>query len=272
MSLLSFDKKQNCMTVNNIISNNMGFNGNFTKIWDLINFSNNKYNILLPENNIFLNNIDKYLLYDALDVKNNNWSLHANINSIFQINKSCILCTFSKNDNFTNVINGLPRAELCNSEILFSNENTYKIEFKTLIPNNFIFEEQEDNRMIIFQLHQLSNFGSPALAITLNKTDYFLECNNGEIFTVNEKIKSAVEDIGIEKNWEIIYKPSFENNGIVNISINNQNLIDLSNIVNSWNEDSYIKIGLYKWNWQINPSSVNIINMFYSDLFVSNIG
>ena len=256
-------------TINNYISSQMGFSGNITEMWDTPEFSDEKYIIKSPEN-VFLANINDQIIFNGLNLDINNWLYQCNTSNIIQFDKNTILVRMTKNDDFqTFQDKPEPRAELCCPILNIINGNTYKISFSTYLNGDFHFE-QYDNPVTIFQIHQELTTGNHSLTIGLDKGSYFTMSNNCE--TGTDSIYSAFSpisfDLGHWINWEITYKPSNTTDGLININKNGQDVFHAENVKTAYNCDNYFKIGVCKLNWLINPSSIDEISIFYSNLTV----
>ncbi len=203
----------------------------------------------------------------------NGWHVHANPGSASAVSApeggSGMAMKFSMNrtDNFSNVVNGKPRAELARvpNDYLYAGTD-YVIDFKTYLPSNFQFDSN-GNREGFMQIHQSQAIGtSPLFLLGLDGNRYF---NFAEPPYQSQRFDfwgDASQDRGKWINWSLQYKASTGNDGVLALYKNGQ-LVSTFNGPNSYSGDgAYIKIGLYKWAWT--NTSISNRTIYHDDVII----
>ncbi len=201
------------------------------------------------------------------------WHVHANPGSATAVTApaggSGMAMKFSMNrtDNFSNVVNGKPRAELARvpNQYMYAG-NDYILDFKTYLPSNYQFDSN-GNREGFMQIHQSQAIGtSPLFLLGLDGNRYF---NFAEPPYQSQRFDfwgDASNDRGKWINWSLRYKASTGNDGILALYKNGQ-LVSTFNGPNSYSGDGgYMKIGLYKWFW--NNTSVSNRTIYHDDIVI----
>jgi len=182
--------------------------------------------------------------------------------------------SMSRNESFTNVANGSPRAELLlPAPVSFAQGKDYLIRWSTFLPVGFAFDPEQ--LVIITQIHQSLAVGSPTIALTLLGTQYAISERGGQNPTNVSGGKSfccADADTGKWVNWALRYIPDDTGaHSSVELYKNGQSVYAVEGVPNAYLNDqsSYLKIGLYKPNWVTQPSDVSQITMFFGPVYVS---
>lgn len=177
--------------------------------------------------------------------------------------------TINKDDDFSAVANGSPRAELLRPREFYHGE-TYIIKWKTFLPDFFEIDDDK-NEEIITQIHQNAPSGSPPFALGIAGNRYFMVSDTPA--GKNKKFFGNVTgDKGKWINWTLEYKPAFSANGLSKLSMNGQPVADFTGPNAYPNRDvGYLKIGIYKWFWnkQSYPSKVNSLTVYFDDVSIS---
>ena len=179
--------------------------------------------------------------------------------------------SISKNENFSNVANGSPRAELQSEDMLAQN-TTYTFSFSTYIPTSTIFDiSGYQQRMDFFQTHQntpdMSN-GWAIRGLGLDGSNYYVDD-----YTVSNKqvLGSASADVGKWVNWLITYKVSpTDGSGLYTITKNGTQIYsDTRRTFYSGQSPIYCKFGIYKWDWLNYSTQVSNVTMYFDDIILS---
>jgi hypothetical protein len=188
--------------------------------------------------------------------------------------RKVVRVSMSRNENFSNVANGAPRAELLfPSPVRFAQGGDYLIRWSTFLPESFIFDSQQ--LMIITQIHQSVSTGAPTIALTLMGTRYAISERGGSDPTSVSGSKSlccADTDRGSWVYWTLRYIPDETGqHAVTELYKNGTSVFATSGIANTYINDQspYLKIGLYKPNWETQPSDVTQSTVFYGPVNVS---
>lgn len=206
----------------------------------------------------------------------NRWTKHSNDTAISIVkdpklnNKYALKFSINKNDNYSSILNGAPRAEISrfSKSDRFIQGKDYLINFKTYLPDDFQLDS-EGNREGIFQIHQTSNSGSPPVLLGIDNNKYFIF---SEIKIKPQKIMffgNVTEDKGKWINWTVRYRPSEDSNGIFELYKDKKPIVKFPGANTYPKENGYIKFGIYKWGWNNPKVAVSkVINrtVLYSDI------
>ena len=179
--------------------------------------------------------------------------------------------SISKNENFSNVANGSPRAELQSGYTLALN-TYYTFSFNTYIPSSSIFDKAGyEQRMDFFQTHQNTPDMSDGWAIRglgLDGTHYYVDD-----YTVSNKqiLGDASADVGKWVHWVITYKvAATDGSGLYAISKNGTQVYsDSKRTFYSGQSPIYCKFGVYKWDWLNYATQVSNVTMYFDDIILS---
>lgn len=178
-----------------------------------------------------------------------------------------------RRENFANVVNGSPRAELLfNQPATFAQGSDYLVSWSTYIPRDFTFDSEQ--LVIVSQIHQSFKEGGPTLALTLLGTSYFISTRGGKQVqktTAGAKICCADSDRGKWVRWVLRYVPDDSGKrSLTQIWKNGGMVFQSIHVANAYPEDqdAYLKIGLYKAGWEKAPSDAKSITLFYGPVSV----
>ncbi|WP_255631419.1 polysaccharide lyase [Caballeronia sp. dw_19] len=188
--------------------------------------------------------------------------------------RSALRVSISRNENFANVANGVPRAELLfPAPVTFIQGKDYLIRWSTFLPVGFAFDTKQ--LVIITQIHQSLASGSPTIALTLLGNQYTISERGGQNPTTVSGGKSlccADADTGKWVNWALRYIPDETGaHSSVELYKDGQSVYAVQGVPNAYLDDqsAYLKIGLYKSSWVTQPSDVSQITMFFGPVYVS---
>lgn len=190
-------------------------------------------------------------------------------------NKRVMKAHISIREDYSNLLNKTPRAEIFNDKIMLQNGSKYLIKFKTYLPKDFKIEMKDYNQHIFFQVHQNLLEGSPQLSIDIDKDEYKMVSDSAFSFSehkqVCKELGKATPDIGKWTDWIVFYEPSYTAEGRIVIWKNNELILDYRGVCAYKDTPGYVKFGLYKWNWQKKPSTVEDIVTYFSDIQVDKL-
>ena len=152
--------------------------------------------------------------------------------------------------------------------------NEYNIAWRMQIPADY---KNDSKAEIITQIHDGGKGpnanGSPPTAILLQDGNYYLfSCTRGSKGEKKTKtlLGSANDDKGKWVDWDIRYKPGYEN-GSTEVYKNGK-LIGAKNGDTAYQGDNYgyAKFGIYKWEWNGNKTTdVSHRTMLYDDIKIT---
>lgn len=181
---------------------------------------------------------------------------------------SVLKVSINKNDDYSHVANGAPRAELSFVNVCrFSRGKEYLIRWSTLIPDDFEFDAQQPEG--IAQIHEGARAGSPPFGLNLNGSRYTvrLEGRAG-----NNDVADASFDKGKWVQWSLRYIPDDSgSSAVTELYKDGKIVLNGNGTKNAWEGDdaAYFKIGIYKWWWQSRPSNVNVRTMYFGDVTIA---
>lgn len=188
--------------------------------------------------------------------------------------RNALRVSISRNENFANVANGVPRAELLlPAPVSFAQGKDYLIRWSTFLPIGFAFDTKQ--LVIITQIHQSFAAGSPTIALTLLGTQYAISERGGQNPTTvsgGESLCCADADTGKWVNWALRYIPDETGaHSSLELYKNGQSVYAVQGVPNAYLNDqsAYLKIGLYKSSWAVQPSDISQITMFFGPVYVS---
>lgn len=233
-----------------------------------------------PATQVWANTYPAPYVADWQDGIDKNIVVQANANDVSIVadptdaTRNVLKVSISRNESFTNVANGTPRAELLlPSPVKFAQGKDYLIRWSTYLPIGFAFDSKQLS--IITQIHQTSTTGSPTLALTLLGTQYFISQRGGSNPTIVSGSKSiccADADVGKWVNWALRYIPD-ETGGHSSVELykNGTSVYAVDGAPNAYlgDQSSYLKIGIYKSAWVTSPSDVSQITILYGPVYVS---
>lgn len=182
--------------------------------------------------------------------------------------------SISRSENFSAVANGAPRAELLfPTPVRFAQRKDYLIRWSTYLPPTFAFDSKQ--LVIITQIHQTSDSGSPTIALTLLGTQYAISERGGLNPTVVSGAKwlcCADADRGKWVHWALRYVPDETGqHAYTELYKNGTSVFGTRGAANAYpgDQSAYLKIGLYKPNWIKQPSDVAQMTVMYGPVYVS---
>lgn len=188
--------------------------------------------------------------------------------------RNALRATISRNEDFTNVANGTPRAEvLFPTPVTFAQGKDYLIRWSTFLPTAFAFDSKQ--LVIITQIHQSLPTGSPTIALGLLGTQYGISERGGSnpaVASGGKWLCCADADRGQWVNWTLRYVPdeTGRHSSLV-LYKNGVSVYAVQGVPNAYASDqsAYLKMGLYKAGWKSQPSDVDQITMFFGPVYIS---
>jgi len=212
-------------------------------------------------------------LSSQIDVQSNPGDVVVVNDPVVSGNKS-LSVSISRNENFANVANGAPRAELRFPAVAsFAQGKDYLVRWSTYLPPGFEFDTKQFT--ILTQVHQSSSTGSPPIALALLGTQYTISVRGG----ANTAHSSAAQtlccadaDRGRWVYWALHYVPDETGqHALTELYKDGTSVFATSGTANAYlgDQTAYLKIGLYKPNWISQPSDVTQTTVLYGPVYMS---
>ncbi|MPW20861.1 hypothetical protein GCT13_29340 [Paraburkholderia sp. CNPSo 3157] len=183
--------------------------------------------------------------------------------------------SISKNENFSKIANGVPRAELLFPEpVRFAQGTDYLIQWSTYIPADFAFDSKQ--AVIITQIHQGKWIGGPTVALALLGARYALSERGGQStanVSAGKWLCCADKDRGRWVNWALRYVADEKGyHASTQLWKDGRSVFETQGVPNAYLgvQDAYLKMGLYKSGWNSEPSDVDRIAMLFGPVSVSS--
>jgi hypothetical protein len=183
-----------------------------------------------------------------------------------------IRVVINRGEDFSGVANGSPRTEfLLPPNIRLAPGSEYLISWKTYLPRNFAFDHQQWE--IITQIHHSALSGPPPFMLTLNGADYALSVRGGENTTHGSGVRicCAMDDVGRWVDWTLQYAPDATGHRArTRLWKDGREVFNGDGMPNAYPDDNraYLKFGIYKPEWLIQPSDVQFIEIYYGAVAV----
>lgn len=217
------------------------------------------------------------LTTDFSDGTVNPWGIQANPGDITVVTdpldatKKAMKATMNINEDFSNVANGAPRAEIAYTKQQLVNDTTYVIMFRTYLPKDFQMESTYSSPHAFFQVHQNIPGGSPQLSLQIDKNQYRMTSNSSEsspsqYAPVIKTIGTINGDLGKWTDWTILYKPSYSTTGQVVVWKNGALVLNYAGVCAYKGLTGYLKFGLYKSAWKTSPTTISNITTYFSNI------
>ncbi|HEX7636262.1 MAG TPA: heparin lyase I family protein [Noviherbaspirillum sp.] len=186
--------------------------------------------------------------------------------------KKLVQVTINKDDDYSGVANGTPRAEMSfNGFLHFREGGEYVIDWSMYIPGNYIIDRGQPE--LVFQIHQGPPAGYPPFALFISDDGEYEVHNRtqSKSDSVTALFGSVEHDRGHVVHWELHYCPdSTGKKAATELVKDGQVVFAIRGVPNAYNDDdgAYLKIGLYKADWLKKPSDVTVRTMYYGGLSV----
>lgn len=174
----------------------------------------------------------------------------------------------NRGEDFSGVANGSPRAEfLLPSNIRLAPGSEYLIRWRTYLPRNFAFDHQQWE--IITQIHHGALSGPPPFMLTLSGADYAVSVRGGKNTAHGSGVRicCAMDDVGRWVDWTLEYAPDATGRrATTRLWKDGRQVFNGDGMPNAYPDDSraYLKFGIYKPEWLIEPSDVQFLEIYYS--------
>jgi hypothetical protein len=177
-----------------------------------------------------------------------------------------------RDEDFSNVANGSPRAEIIfPPEVRFVSGGEYSVKWSTYLPDSFVSDPEQE--LVITQIHQGSLSGPPPVMLTLRGDKYVFVTRGGEHARTNSQtVCCATSDIGKWVHWSLHYVPDPSGvRALTQLSKDGRPISAASGDANAYadGKPAYLKMGLYKYRWHLDPSNVDTIAMLYGPVSIS---
>lgn len=176
-------------------------------------------------------------------------------------------------DDFTHVANGTPRAEVSFARAFaFAPGFLYEVRWSTMTPENYAFDSQQPELFSQILQGPSGGIGPPPFSIRFVDERYQVEIRNAanvkpQIFVFG----NPAADRGKVIKWTLQYVPDQTGkDSITNLYMNGVQVVRCDHCGNAYayDQDAYLKLGLYKWWWQSRPSDVFERTLFFGDVQV----
>jgi hypothetical protein len=156
--------------------------------------------------------------------------------------------------------------------VRFEQGRDYLIRWSTWLPADFRFDSRQ--LMIITQINQGKWTGAPTLALALQGERYAISGHGGvrhDKVSAGKWLCCADADRGRWVHWAIRYVPDETGQrALTELYKDGERVFAASGVPNAYPgvQDAYLKIGLYKPDWDVEPSDVATSTVLYGPLSV----
>ena len=186
--------------------------------------------------------------------------------------RKVVRVSVSRQEDFTRVASGTPRAELVFSPVAaFSPGHDYLIRWSTYLPAGFGLDPLQ--MAIITQIHHGMASGSPPIMLTLAGAQYTFSERGGAHTEHGQGVTlcCASKDEGRWVTWALQYVPDATGQHASTRLWKDDLLVySSSGVPNAYANDdnAYLKMGLYKPDWKVAPTSVSRITLFFGPVYI----
>jgi hypothetical protein len=178
----------------------------------------------------------------------------------------------SHDEDFSHVANGAPRAEVVfPGQLRFEAGHDYLVRWSTYIPSSYVSDPDES--VVITQIHQGGCCsGPPPVMLTLRGDHYeFAEHFDGRGVR-QQSLANFTGDIGRWVNWTLKYVP--DPDGVrARTELRKDDIVVYSSVglPNAYadHQTSYLKMGLYKSNWNVGVGGAERISLLFGAVSIS---
>lgn len=187
-----------------------------------------------------------------------------------------------KNDNYSGLANGKPRAEFERRNFNFTYGHTFRYTFKNYFPSNFKFDYSGvNNANILNQIKQSGAVtGAPPRCFGHNGTQYYVEdyvsIPGGNTIFHRTLFGDASADAGKWVKWTAEFKAdSLSGSGHGYYKLYKDDVLVYSDNDRTWaytkNTDYYLKVGAYKPDWLNYSSQQDSVTIYVDDIQITDI-
>ncbi|CAE6845066.1 hypothetical protein R75461_07209 [Paraburkholderia nemoris] len=177
----------------------------------------------------------------------------------------------SRTDDFAQIANGSPRAEVVLNDATFAIGEDYILQWSTRLRNDFQIDTAQPE--IITQIHQGTPVGSPPIALLLKGNQYALEIrSNAKSVPRGVAFGAPASDRGRTICWRLHYVPDGAGeNAVTELYKDGVPVYSERGSPNAYEHDmrAYLKVGIYKWLWHIEPDSVTYRAVSFGPVLLS---
>lgn len=179
----------------------------------------------------------------------------------------------SRAGDYAAVANGTPRAEIAFGGVFrFRRGSEYRVAWQTLIPPDYGFDSQQPE--VIAQIHQGPAAGYPPFALFIA---------GGGQYEVHSRTQSRRDDVtalvgvpmddrGNVVDWLLRYVPDDTGRAAVTeLYRDGTRVFSMRGMPNAYtgDDEAYLKLGIYKADWQKKPSDVDTRTLYYGKVAVT---
>lgn len=178
----------------------------------------------------------------------------------------CLRVSLRRDDDYSRVANGVPRAELSLSRAFrFRSGREYRIEWSIFLPSDYRFDAAQPEGLS--QIHPGPNKSTPSFGLSLKGARYRVDVGAG---SGGGDAGDAGGDRGRWVRWALVYAPDAAGEGKTLLYKDGALVFDGKGRPNAVAGDdaAYFKLGLYKWWWRTKPSDVTERTLYFGDVVI----
>ncbi|WP_321844635.1 heparin lyase I family protein [Paraburkholderia bannensis] len=186
-------------------------------------------------------------------------------------NRKALRFRISRDEDFSSVANGYPRAEVSfSSPLRFETASRYVVKWQSFIPVSFTPDSRQS--VVIMQIHQGGCCsGPPPIMLTIRGERYEFAERSSRISVRERQISPTTDDIEKWVSWTLEYTPdpggTFARTVLLKDGVEVYSSFGLANAYDD-SQSSYLKIGLYKAGWKTESSGPDRIEILLGDMSI----
>jgi hypothetical protein len=185
---------------------------------------------------------------------------------------TALAVTIWHEDDYTDVANGVPRAELSFVNIFrFVRGGEYILTWQTFLPPDYKLDGLQPE--VISQIHPGVRYGGPTFSLFIvGSGRYGVRVRSG-VGRPTEGVQfgDVERDRGRVVNWRLHYIPDdIGTHSFLELQKDGVSILKVSGVPTAYPNDdnAYFKIGLYKSAWQMKPSDVAVRTVSYGRVVI----
>jgi hypothetical protein len=174
-----------------------------------------------------------------------------------------------RNDTFSHVANGVPRAEVSLGYPHVAIGSDYVLEWSTVLPGDFPIDNAQPE--IVTQILEGGKArGAPPVALLINGDHYELRVHSDVPHSMRAyRFGSISADRGRTVCWRLRYVPgAVGQNSTTELDKDGVRVVAEYDRGNAYagDVDASVKVGVYKWLWDAQPSDVQRLSLEYGSV------